>query len=264
MLPDLLVEIQLRRRQRAIADALLAVVGAGMRGPHHIGDRREVARALGQHRMADIDVVAIHMRRPVEAVIDDAVVQPDLVRADLRFDAADEMQVLAEHRRLLHHAFGPEHAVVAVPALAVAGEPRRDGADAAVDRMADGLAWAVDIVVGRLVVHEQDVVEPAGDEQAGEGAQPGEAALALIFVQARMAEAGRRMPADRHAAVLAVGDVERAVDQHREAQAGAGAELQHADAALDAVAERHQPHAGELRQRPGVRGDLAARQSSRP
>ena len=48
--------------------------------------------------------------------------------------------------------------------------------------------------------------------------------------------------------ILAVGDVERAVDQDGEAQAGAGAELEHADAALDAVAQRHQPHAGELRQ----------------
>ena len=58
VLPDLFVETQLRRRQRAVADVLLAVVGAGMRGPHHIADRRQIARAFGEHRMADIDVVA--------------------------------------------------------------------------------------------------------------------------------------------------------------------------------------------------------------
>ena len=143
-----------------------------------------------------------------------------------------------------------DHSMQSSPSqrLAIAGEPRRDRADAAVDRMADGLPRPVDIVLGRLVVHEQDVVEAAGDQQAGEGAQPGEPALAFILVQARMPEAGRRMPADRHAAILAVGDVQRPVDQHGEAQAGAGAEFEQADAALDAVAQRHQPHAGELRQ----------------
>ena len=93
---------------------------------------------------------------------------------------------------------------------------------------------------------------------------PGEPALPFVFVQARMPEAGRRIPADRHALVLAVGDVERAVDQRGEAQARAGAELQHADAALDAIAERHQPHAGELRQHAGALGDLAASYSVWP
>ena len=63
--------------------------------------------------------------------------------------------------------------------------------------------------------------------------------------------------------ILAVGDVERAVDQHREPEAGAGAELEHADAALDAVAQRHQPHAGELRQHAGVRA-TSRRDSDRP
>src|SRR3954447_21151877 len=74
-----------------------------------------------------------------------------------------------------------------------------------------------------------------------------------------MAEAGRRVPADGGPLVLAVRDVERPVDQDREAQARAGAELEHPDAALDAVAERGQAHAGELREHPGVLANLAAR-----
>ena len=108
-----------------------------MAGPDDVADRRQVARALGEHGMADIDVVEEHVRRAVEAVVDDAVANADLVAADLGLDAADEMQVLAEHGRLLDDALGPEHAGVAVPALAIAGQPRRDGADAAVQRVAD-------------------------------------------------------------------------------------------------------------------------------
>ena len=198
------------------------------------------------------------MRRPVEAVIDDAVVQPDLVAADIRLDAADEMQILAEHRRLLHDAFAPQHAVVAVPGLAIAGQSRRNGADAAVDRMADGLPWAVDIMVGRLVVHEQDMVEAAGHHQPGKGPQPGKPPSPSYSCRP-----GWRKPAGEcqpiaWPLIIAVGDVERPVDQHREAQAGAGAEFEHADAALDAVAQRHQPHAGELRQPLPARSDPAA------
>ena len=79
-----------------------------------------------------------------------------------------------------------------------------------------------------------------------------------MCVQAGMAEARGRVPADRPALVLAVGDVERAVDEDGEAQPGPGAEFEHADAALDPVAERHQAHARELRQRAAMRGDVAA------
>ena len=65
------------------------------------------------------------------------------------------------------------------------------------------------------------------------------------------------MPADGAALVLAVGDVEGAVDQHREAQAGAGAELEKPDAPLDAVAERHQPDAGDLGERSHMGREVA-------
>src|SRR3546814_14355682 len=63
---------------------------------------------LGKHRMADVDMIAIHVRRAVKAVVDDAVVQPDLVAADLCLDAADQVEVLAEHRRLLEDALRSE------------------------------------------------------------------------------------------------------------------------------------------------------------
>ena len=68
------------------------------------------------------------------------------------------------------------------------------------------------------------------------------------------------MPADRLALILAIGDVEGAVDQDGEAQAAAGAEFEHPQAALEPVAQRHQPHAGELRQHAGALGDLSAAQ----
>jgi hypothetical protein len=100
---------------------------------------------------------------------------------------------------------------------------------------------------------------PAGEQQPGKRPQPTQAAFALVLVQSGMAKARRRMPADGKPAVLAVGDVHRPVDQNREPQAGPGAELQHADAALHAVSERHQPHAGKLRQRARVGGNVPSR-----
>src|SRR5690606_34334664 len=74
-----------------------------------------------------------------------------------------------------------------------------------------------------------------------------------------MLEAGRRVPADRQPTIFAVGDVEGTVDEDGEAQPGAAAKLQHSDAALDAVFERHQAHAGKLREGSGTGGDVAAR-----
>ena len=70
------------------------------------------------------------------------------------------------------------------------------------------------------------------------------------------------MPADGAPFVFALGDVERAIHEHRETQAGAGAELQHANAALDAIGEFNQADAGELRQHARMRGDITARARS--
>ena len=77
-----------------------------------------------------------------------------------------------------------------------------------------------------------------------------------------MAEPGRRVPADRLTVELAIGDVERAVDEQREAQARPGAELEHAHAALDAVAEGHKPDAGDLRQRAHPLGYVSPREAA--
>src|SRR3546814_12157159 len=92
---------------------MLAIIVASVRGPHRLGNGREIARSLGKHRMADVDMIAIHVRRAVKAVVDDAVVQPDLVAADLCLDAADQVEVLADHRRLLADALAPYRAFIA-------------------------------------------------------------------------------------------------------------------------------------------------------
>lgn len=68
------------------------------------------------------------------------------------------------------------------------------------------------------------------------------------------------MPADRLPLEFAVGDVESAINQRGETQAGAGAEFEQTHAPLDAVGERHETDASELRQRAGPFGNLPARQ----
>ena len=73
------------------------------------------------------------------------------------------------------------------------------------------------------------------------------------------AAARRRVPADRHAAIVAIGNVEATVDKDGEAKSGAAAELQHPHAALDAVAQRHEPDPGELGQGTGVSCQVATR-----
>src|SRR5262249_40588864 len=98
------------------------------------------------------------------------------------------MQILAEHGRLLHHALAPQGALIAVPGLAIAEELAGDRRDAPMDRALHALAVHIMVMLGRVLMHEQDMVEAAGQDQAREGTQPGEAVLALIFVQARMAK----------------------------------------------------------------------------
>src|SRR3546814_20266702 len=78
------------------------------------------------------------------------------------------------HRRLLDDALAPQGAFVAVPALAIAGQPRRDRPDPPVERGRNFFARAVDIMARIVVIHEQGVVESAGDDQTRKGAQPGE------------------------------------------------------------------------------------------
>ncbi|MNC45197.1 hypothetical protein D3C75_941450 [compost metagenome] len=52
-------------------------------------------------------MVTVHVRCAIKAVIDHPVMQADFVGSDLGLDAADQMQVLAEDRGLLHHPLGP-------------------------------------------------------------------------------------------------------------------------------------------------------------
>src|SRR5579871_4561314 len=122
----------------------------------------------------------------------------------------------------------------------------------------DAFLAGIVVGVGRRLLGAEDMVEPAGDEKAREGARKGEALFALVFVKIGPPEAGRRMPSDRLAPEVAFRDVERAINEHGEAKAGACAELQDADAALDAVAERHQANARELRERSRMFGKLPA------
>src|SRR5262249_48783484 len=146
----------------------------------------------------------------------------------------------------------------AVPGFAVAGETRRDEGNPPVDGVHHGLAVRIEVMCCRLGPAAEDMVEAAGDQQSGEGAQETKAALALRFVQSGMPESGRRMPTDSRSAILAVADVEGAIDEDREAETGAGAELEDPHAALDAVTEGHETHAGKLGKHAAVAGGVTA------
>ena len=71
-----------------------------------------------------------------------------------------------------------------------------------------------------------------------------------------MARPGRRAPADRHAAPVGGEQIEAAIDRDLEGEARAGAERQHAHAALRPVGELDQLDARELLQRAGALGEL--------
>ena len=94
------------------------------------------------------------------------------------------------------------------------------------NRIGDGLARRIVVSVRRFLGHEADVVEPAGSEQARERAEKAEAVLSLHIMQRRIAEAGRRLPADGASLVLAFADIH-------------AAELEHANAAFHAIAQSH-------------------------
>jgi len=61
MFEDLFVEIMLRLRQVPMADPLSAQL-LRMGGPDRMADRRDIARAVVEHGMADIDVIEEHVR----------------------------------------------------------------------------------------------------------------------------------------------------------------------------------------------------------
>ena len=99
---------------------------------------------------------------------------------------------------------------------------------------------------------EQDVIQPGRDNQAGHAPQPGQAVLVVLLVQPGMAEPGRGPPAHGQVVELGQAEVHGPVNQHVEAQAPAGAELQDPDAAFAAVVEHHGPYAARCGQ---VAGD---------
>src|SRR5258706_15199697 len=91
---------------------------------------------------------------------------------------------------------------------------------------------------------EQRVVEAARDEHAAApAAKPAEPKRLGV---PGTDDPGRGEPAERLAVQLAPAHIERAIDQDVEHEAGPGAELEHAYAALDAIAERDQSHSSEL------------------
>src|SRR6185437_4019307 len=106
----------------------------------------------------------------------------------------------------------------------------------------------------------ENVIETAGQDQPGEGPRPRQSPLPLVFVQGRMPKSARRMPSDGLPLEIAIRDVEGAVDENGEAQPRTSAKFEHPDAALEAVAERHESHPGELRKRPASLGDLPPRE----
>src|ERR1700710_80014 len=76
-----------------------------------------------------------------------------------------------------------------------------------------------------------------------------------------MAEAGRGVPAEAAALMLAIADAQAAIDHDRETQPAAGAEVEHAYASLHPVIQGHEANPGELRQRATALSDLPAGQS---
>ena len=257
VLIDLLAEVGLGRTLKAIADPLGAQVRV-----HRMDDRAARQQELGalvEHRPAEIVVVEQHVRGRTKAPVLDPVGDADADAAERRLDPPDQHQVLAEHRHLGDLALGPQRAAIALPALAVAQEPPRNLGDPAVQRIVDRADAGIDVARGVRGRGRQRVVEPAGRQEAGERPQEAPAAALLDRGQRRVARPGRRAPADRDAAILGREQVEAAIERDPEAQAGAGAEVEQAHAALRAVGELEQLDARDLRQGPAALGDGALR-----
>ena len=180
-------------------------------------------------------------------------------RASIRLRRSE---VLAEDRCLQRLAFRPEHALVALPALAVARQPGGTVGEASVERELLGLLRRVVVLGGRVLGHEQRVVDPAGGQKAA--APVAHEAEALPLVEPGAGEADAGVPRQRTAGELAAPDVEGAVDEDVEGEAGARPELEHAHAALGAVAERGEPNAGDLPEATGVAQEVGARVGRSP
>ena len=238
VLEHLLDETFRRSHERAVA--LDGVVAARLDAAR----RNEQLRAGVDDREADVDVVEEHVRGRVEADVLDRVVDTHARLADTSLDPPAQQELLAEHGGLEHLALRPQHALLAVPALAVAGQARRAVRHAPVQAEALGLLRREVVLRGRVLGHEERVVDPAGrQEPAAPGAEEAEA---LRLTEPRPREADARAPGKRATAVLAAPEIEGAVDEHVESEAGAGAELEHAHAPLGTVPERDEADARDL------------------
>ena len=122
-------------------------------------DRCDKLGAIVQHWPANIDMVEQHMRRTIKTLVLDPVVNRDAGFADPGLDPPNEMQVLREHRDLGDLSFGPECAVVAVPARAVTGQARRFETDAAVNTVPDAVTIRIVVVLRTLLGHAENMIQ---------------------------------------------------------------------------------------------------------
>src|SRR5205807_656398 len=125
--------------------------------------RVEPAGDAVRARLDSDDVGALAEHPPDEVVRHlvppEALVEPDLELvadrearlADPRLDPPPQHELLAEDGRLAHLALRPQHALVAVPALAVAGEPRGAARDAPVEPVRLGRPGGIVVLLGRVL-----------------------------------------------------------------------------------------------------------------
>ena len=105
-------------------------------------------------------------------------------------------------------------------------------------------------------VRRAEVGQPArGHQPAAEPAQPAEP---VRLVECRVGVGRRRVPGQRRAVEARRADVQAAVGQHGEVEPAAGAEVDRAHPALEAVAEFAQADAGELAHVTPALGQLGA------
>src|SRR5712692_6523105 len=221
------------------------VVTRQVLGHRHAGRRRDqVLGALIDDRPAHVHVVEVHVGRWIEAGVDDLVVHREPALANSGLDPPVQLHRLAIYRRLADDAFGPQHALVTIPALAVAGEPRGDQTDPAMEPVLLGGFDELVEVRGVVNAAEQRVVEAARDQHAAApGAKPAEAHR---LGEPRADDAGGREPRERAAVELTSTHVHRPIHEHIECVAAPGPELEHPHAAFDPITERHQPDPRDL------------------